>query len=69
MIELTKELMESMDQFKMTFGDIVPLREIPQTATAEQVISAIRKSIEEKQDLLSQIFGFQKLEDDPNILC
>lgn len=68
MVEITNELVVYMSKFKDTFSDIVPLRELPQTTSAEDIIEAIKKSIDEGQNLLPKIFGYEKLENDKNII-
>lgn len=68
MIEMNNELIAVMRKFKEVLGDIVPLRELPQSASNEEVISAINESIEKKVNILPERFGYKKLEDDKNIL-
>lgn len=68
MIEMTDELVLYMREFKTTFGDIVPLRELPQMASTEDVIEAIKKSLEAGQNLLPTLFGYEELENDHNII-
>ena len=58
MIEFNDELKEYMLLFKQTFNDIVPLRQISTAVTNEQLIEAIKQSVEQNENLLPQIFGF-----------
>ena len=51
-------LKEKMKEFKDVIGDIVPLRQISTAVTNEQLIAAIDKSIEQKKNLLPEIFGY-----------
>jgi len=57
-----------MRKFKEVFGDVVPLRELPQDTTNEDLIAAINDSIEQNCDLLPERFGFKELESNKNIL-
>ena len=68
MIEMNKELITAMRQFKEVFGDIVPLRELPQSINNEELIVAIYESIDKKVNNLSERFGYQQLEKDGNKL-
>lgn len=68
MIEMTNDLITAMRKFKEIFGDVVPLRELPQAASTDDVIEAIQESIEKKTNLLPSKFGYKNLEDDNNIL-
>ena len=68
MIEMNNELISAMRKFKEVFGDIVPLRELPQSTTNEEVINAINESIEKKVNKLPDLFGYKKLEENKNIL-
>ena len=52
MVELTKELLGAIQRFREHFGDMVPLREIPGKASAEELIDAIDRSIRKNQNLL-----------------
>jgi len=53
-----------LDEFHKTFGEFVPLMQVGYFEN-EELIDAIRKSIEEGKNLLPEIFNFS---DDPNIL-
>lgn len=68
MIEMNNELITAMRKFKEVFGDVVPLREIPQDISNEDLIAAINDSIEQDYDLLPERFGFKELESNKNIL-
>lgn len=68
MIEMNNELITAMRKFKEVFGDIVPLRELPQDTTNEDLMAAINDSIEQNCDLLPERFGFKELESNKNIL-
>mgnify|MGYP000865342801 FL=1 len=68
MIEMNNELVTAMRRFKEAFGDIVPLRELPQDISNEDLIAAINDSIEQNCDLLPERFGFKELESNKNIL-
>lgn len=67
MIEMNNELITAMRKFKEVFGDIVPLRELPQDTTNEDLMAAINDSIEQNCDLLPERFGFKELESNKNI--
>lgn len=66
-IELSIELQEAMRKFHDTFGDIVPLRQIP-TTSEEEILVAIEKSLEANRNLLPELLGFGDLEKDTDIL-
>ena len=68
MIEVNNELITAMRRFQEVFGDIVPLRELPQVVSNEDLIAAISDSIEQNCDLLPERFGFEELENNKNIL-
>lgn len=68
MIEINNELMCAMRKFKEVFGDIVPLRQLPQCTTNENVIEAINSSIEQNINLLPKRFGYLQLEQEQNTL-
>ena len=58
MIEMNEELIKWFGLFKKQFDDIVPMRQISGGVTNEQLIDAIRKSIESNANLLPDIFGY-----------
>lgn len=58
MIEFNDEMKEYMLLFKKRFNDVVPLRQISTAVTNEQLIDAIKKSLEENENLLPKIFGY-----------
>ena len=62
MIEMNNELITAMRRFKEVFGDIVPLRELPQDISNEDLIAAINDSIEQNCDLLPERFYIFHLE-------
>lgn len=68
MIEVNNKLITAMQRFKEVFGEIVPLRELPQNVSNEDLIAAINDSIEKNCDLLPERFGFEELEKNKNIL-
>ena len=55
---MTNELIKYLKEFKDTFGDIVPLRELPSSVSEAELIDVIKKSIEEKTNYLPEIFGY-----------
>ena len=57
-MEITNELIKYLKEFKDTFGDIVPLRELPSSVSEVELIEAIKKSIEEKTNYLPEVFGY-----------
>lgn len=65
MIEFTRELLHAMQQFREHFGDIVPVQEIPASASTKDVVEAIGQSIRKNQNLLPSILGYGKIERDP----
>ena len=68
MVEMNEEIITAMRKFKAVFGDIVPLREIPQDISNEDLISAINDSIKQNCNLLPERLGFKALESNKNIL-
>lgn len=64
MINFDDEIREHMLLFKKQFNDIVPLRQISTAVTNEQLIDAIKKSLEVNENLLPEIFGYSNT---PNI--
>ena len=68
MFDMTDELISYLRAFQDEFGDIVPLRELPATVTTEEIIEAIKESLEKKENTLAKKFDFDSLDNDPNIL-
>lgn len=68
MMEVNDELITAMRRFKEVFGEIVPLRELPQNISNEDLIAVINDSIEQNCDLLPERFSFKELESNKNIL-
>lgn len=68
MVEMTNELISYLRVFQKEFGDIVPLRELPSSVTTEELIEAVKISIEKNVNILPTKFGFDKLENDPDII-
>ena len=68
MVEMTNELLTYLRTFQKEFGDIVPLRELPASVTTDELIEAIKSSIERKENILPKIFGFEELEDNPDVM-
>ena len=64
MIEMNNELISAMRKFRDTFGDVVPLREIPQTATNDDIIKAINDSLETGTNVLPEVFGYKEKQND-----
>lgn len=62
-MEINKELLEWMDKFEETFGDIVPLMQINRGISNEELIAIIKKSIDENKNMLPEYFGYDS---DPN---
>ena len=58
MINFDDEMKDYMLLFKKRFNDIVPLRQISTAVTNEQLIDAIKKSLELNKNLLPEIFGY-----------
>lgn len=67
-IEINNELVSAMRKFEEVFGDVVPLRELPQNISNEEIISVINESIEKKVNKLPTLFDYKKLEKNKNIL-
>lgn len=67
MVELTDELIGYMRKFQEQFGDIVPLRELPQSITVEQLIEVIKKSLACKENKIAEFFQLEELEKNKNI--
>lgn len=57
-MEITKELRHYISEFYKEFGDVVPLRELPASATTEEVIDAIKLSLEAHENLLSKVYEY-----------
>ena len=62
MIELNSELISALRKFKRKFGDIVPLRELPQTISNADLIKAISDSISQNRNLLPERFNYKNIE-------
>lgn len=58
MITFDDEMKKWFKLFHEQFHDVVPLTQISGQVTNEQLINAIRRSIEAKEDLLPVIFGY-----------
>ena len=58
MIAFDEEMKKWFGLFYEQFHDVVPLRQISGLVTREQLIDAIERSIEAKEDLLPVIFGY-----------
>ena len=67
MVEMTNKLLTYLRTFQKEFGDIVPLRELPAYVTTEELIEAIKVSIEKKENILPKKFGYEELEANPDI--
>ena len=59
MLDFNDELKEYMLLFKEKFNDIVPLRQISNGVTNEQLIEAIKKSLDANENLLPKVFGYK----------
>lgn len=68
MVDMTNELLTYLRAFQKQFGDIVPLRELPQSVTTEELIEVIKLSIEKNKNILPKKFGYDKLDKNPDIL-
>ena len=68
MFDMTNELLTNLRDFQKQFGDIVPLRELPQSVTTEELIEAIKLSIEKNENILPQKFGYSELDKNRDIL-
>ena len=68
MVDMTNDLLTHLRAFQKHFGDIVPLRELPQSVTTEALIDAIKLSIEKNKNILPQRFGYDKLYNNPDII-
>ena len=53
-----EELKKWSKLFREQFDDGIPLREIPRRVTNEELVDAIKKSLEAKKNLLPEIFGY-----------
>ena len=58
MITFDDDLKKWFKLFHEQFNDGVPLRVIPEDVDNEQLIDAIKRSIEAKKNLLPVIFGY-----------
>lgn len=68
MINITEDLLIKLKEFEKHFGDIVPLRELPQTITNEELIDAINISIEQNENILPRKFSYDELDNNSDIL-
>jgi len=68
MVDMTNDLLTYLRAFQKHFGDIVPLRELPQSVTTEELIEAIKLSIEKNENILPQKFGYGELDKNPDII-
>ena len=68
MVDMTNDLLINLRAFQNQFGDIVPLRELPQSVTTEELIEAIKLSIQKNENILPQKFGYGELDKNPDIL-
>ena len=57
-MEINAELMEWMDKFEERFNDIVPLRQIKNSITNEELIKSIQSCLEKNENLLPTIYGY-----------
>ena len=55
---LTNELMDMIDKFEETFNDVVPLRQISPSVTAEELIASIQKCLKENINYLPELYGY-----------
>ena len=63
MITFDEEMKKWFRLFFEAFHDVVPLRQISGRVTNEQLIDAIKQSIEARENLLPTIFGYGGNED------
>ena len=68
MVEMTTELITYLREFQKVFDDIVPLRELPSSVTAEDLIEAIKISIDNKENILPMKFGYDELENNSDVI-
>lgn len=68
MIQMTAELIEHMRRFHDVFNDVVPLHEIPSSVSNDELIKAIKESINKGDNILPIVFGYKTLEEDRNII-
>lgn len=57
-----------MKRFQKEFNDVVPLRELPASISSEEIIDAIKICLDEKENLLPVILGYEELEKDKSII-
>lgn len=58
MIDFNKELTEYIIGYNRTFNEIIPFTKLSVDITNEQLIDAVKQSINCKQNLLPDIFGY-----------
>lgn len=58
MVELNEEFRKLNNLMYETFGDRIPLRQIPQSVTNEEISEAVRQSVAEGRNLLPSLFGY-----------
>ena len=58
MIIFDEEMKKWSKLFRAQFNDVIPLRQIPGGVENQQLIDAIKRSLEAKENLLPVIFGY-----------
>ena len=64
--EQWREFKRLNENFSEKFGDIIPLLQMPETVTFEEICGAVNKCFSEGRNMLAEIFGWE--DDNPNIL-
>ena len=57
-MKLTNELMDMIDKFEEQFEDVVPLRQISQSVTAEELIESIQRCLKDNTNYLPELYGY-----------
>lgn len=64
---MNDNLIFAMQEFKKVFGDIVSLRELPQSISNQDIIETVHESIKKGINEFPMRFGYKRLEEDKNI--
>lgn len=67
-MKITKQLLTEAKKFYKKFGNVVPLRELPETTTTEEVVDVIRESLTTGENLFPERFGLHEVETSQNII-
>lgn len=58
MVRLNDEFRYWDNKMYESFGDRIPLRQIPSHVSDDEIFSAVKRSVESKRNLIPEIFGY-----------